>query len=414
MSSYSNADSPAAKSFDRNHYLISWVISLIVIVGLVGGVNLIVDPEARFLIIDKEGFNLVKTSLATNSRKGKANALRQCDYDTLVLGASSAETGITRQHKVLREAKYYNASLRGGSMYEMRRMAEYALQHQDLKAVVLGLDFSTFSSRIVFLEDFADSPLAEDTSIASLARYLFSLRTFRYSLETVRLNVRGDAKGRFCNDSGENKRTYEIEEASKAFGFILRSYARDQFSNYIAGDLHFTNLAALLEELRAANVAVYAFISPTHVLQNELIREMGLRDEYEDWKRKLARIFAEGDTTGPKQPQAVLWDFSGYNAVNTEVIPDVDSGVYLQQYSDPVHFEQEVGNQILDRMFELLPEMAASQTDFGIMLTPENVEAVLKQERLDSERFHREHPEQIARLRHLLRSDSGSTGPVAF
>ena len=79
--------------------------------------------------------------LDRDSRNGKANALRQCDYDTVVIGTSRAEIAMATDHPRLSDKKAYNAALKGGSMYEMRRMAEYAMLHQDLDAVLLSLDF---------------------------------------------------------------------------------------------------------------------------------------------------------------------------------------------------------------------------------------------------------------------------------
>jgi hypothetical protein len=414
MLSHSNPVSVAGSSAAWPQYLLRYLLTLALVLVLVAGINLIVDPLARFGVVERPGFNQVKIALTTNSRKGKANALRQCDYDTLVLGASTAETGITQQHPVLGASKFYNAALRGGSMYELRRMVGYALQYQRLETVVLGLDFSTFSSSIVFLDDFADSPLAEEVSIGSLVRYLFSIETLKMSVATVRWNVSGNARAFFCTDNGQHKRTYELIEAREAFDFILRSYAEEQFSNYGAGDLHFQQLAAMLQELRAANVAVYAFISPAQVIHRELVTEIGLLDEYENWKRQLAQIFAAANGAEPDAPAAVLWDFSGYSPITTEAIPVKQSGKFMQWYSDPVHFEPKVGNLILDRMFGLPPASSESAVDFGVVLTPQNVEALLAKERRDSERYRREHPEELAHLQNLLPGDSGGTKSLAF
>lgn len=414
MISHSNAASAAGSFAVWRQYLLSYLLTLALALVLVAGINLIVDPQARFSVVERPGFNQVKIALTPNGRKGKANALRQCDYDTLVLGASTAETGITQQHPVLGASKFYNAALRGGSMYELRRMVQYALRYQQLDAVVLGLDFSTFSSSIVFLDDFADSPLSEVVSTGSLVRYLFSVQTLNMSVATVRWNASGNAKAFFCADNGQHKRTYELVEAREAFDFILRSYAEEQFSNYGAGDLHFQQLAAMLQELRSANVAVYAFISPAQVIHRELVAEMGLLDEYENWKRQLAQIFAAANSAVPERPAAVLWDFSGYSQITTEAIPAGKSGKFMRWYSDPVHFEPKVGNLILDRIFGLPPESNESAVDFGVVLTPENVEALLEQERRDSERYRREHPEELVHLQNLLSGGAGGTKSLAF
>jgi hypothetical protein len=402
MLSKSDTDSPSSAGKNPPGYLSLFLLNILLICALVAVFNLIVDPAARTLLVDKPGFNQVKIGLPANSRKGKANVIRQCDYDAIVLGSSDAETGIAVAHPALSKKKAYNAALRGGSPYEIRRMVEYALQHQKLKGVVLGLDFSTFNSRVLFLDDFADSPLAETVSLDSLARYLFSLRTFTRSVETLRWNAQANAADLLCSDNGEHKGSYEIPAARKTFDFILGKYGSDQYSNYVPGDLHFQHLAILLQELIAADVAVYAFISPSHFIQLELITEMGLIDEYEDWQRQLVRVFTEANRNVPEQRQAVLWDFAGYSQITTEKVPSLDGEKFMHWYTDPVHYNQNVGNLMLDYMFGLQPDEGVKPLSFGTRLTAENIEAVIEDQQRDSERYRRENPEEIVHLQETL------------
>jgi len=415
MLSKSDTDGPSKAGKDSHGYLPLFLTSILLISALVAAFNLVVDPAARTLLVDKPGFNQVKIGLPGNSRKGKANALRQCDYDALILGTSDAETGISVAHPALGESRAYNAALRGASPYEIRRLVDYALQHQQLKVAVLGLDFSTFNTRVISLDDFADSPLAETVSLDSMGRYLFSLRTFSRSVDTLWRNSQGNAADLLCSDNGEHKASYEIPPARKAFNFILSGYARDQYSNYVPGELHFQHLAALLQQLIAADVPVYAFISPSHLIQLELISEMGLLDDYEDWERHLVRIFAEANRNVPEQRQAILWDFAGYSPITTEKVPALDGEKYMRWYSDPVHYNQNVGNLMLDYMFGLQAEAGVTRPSFGTRLTVENVETVIAATQRDLERYRRDNPEEIAQLNETLRSlhiktsESGAT-----
>lgn len=363
---------------------------------------MITDPQARFLIIDKPGFNRVKVALRTNSRQGKANALRQCNYDAIVLGASRAETAIAVNQPALRNSKAYNAALRGGTMYEMAHMAEYAVQHQDLELVLLSIDFEGFDSNVPFREDFSESPLAKTVSLAATMRHLFSIQTFRESFVTIKLNSEGDIA--ICADNGEHKRTYELAAARVAFDFLLRKYAQEIYSNYGSDDLHYQYLKNLLRNMAKANVRVYAFISPVHVTHLELLTEMGMHDEYESWKRRVVKVFDEANRTTPRAMQATLWDFSGYNEITTEKVPFPEDRKFMQWYTDSSHYNQYIGGLMMDRMFGLESDKSITASPFGTPLTPDNVESVLEKERVDSERYRRDNADEILRIQTMLQN----------
>jgi len=396
----SKANKPPGTSTDWRRYLAWYLSTLLIACALVAGFNAIIDPEARLLIVDKPGFNQAKIALQTNSRKGKATALRQCGYNTIALGTSRAETAIAVDHPALKDGRTYNAALRGGTIYEMRRLAEYATRHGNLKQLVLGLDFESFNAQIPFAEDFAESPLAETVSVASLARYLVSVRTLRLSLVTVAWNIKG--KAILCSDSGEHKRTYELEAARKTFDFILRRYAIGNYSDYILGEQGIQNLATLLNELAHADVKVYAYISPVHVTHLELMAEMNLSKDYENWKRKLVALFAEVNRDLPEQQQMALWDFSGYSEISTEKVPGPEQQKFMRWYDDSSHFNRSVGGLILDRMLGTQPGESVTRETFGVMLTPDNIDLQIEADQRNSKLYRLYNPDEILRLQNML------------
>ena len=136
--------------------------------SVVISINAVVDPHGRLLLVDKTGFNELKLTVPFDNRTGKALALRQCDYDTIILGTSRAESGIAVDQPPFDAARTYNAALKAATMYEMRRLVEYALQYRSLRRVVIGLDFVSFNERAISFDDFDDSPLASPPSAGSL------------------------------------------------------------------------------------------------------------------------------------------------------------------------------------------------------------------------------------------------------
>lgn len=71
-----------------------------------------------------------------------------------------------------------------------------------------------------------------------------------------------------------------------------------------------------------------------------------------------------------------LWNFAGYSSVTTSYLGPA-SQWENNYFSDPYHFNRLVGDLILDKLTgQRLAAIPAPQ-DFGIILTPENVEEVL-------------------------------------
>ena len=391
------------KSNDERGFYLHWLAAFFLLLALcVAGFNTIIDPRGVFLFVDQPGFNQAKVTLSRNSRQGKATALRQCGFDALILGTSRAETAIPMQDEALSGLNPYNAALRGGTVYEMRRMGSYALEQGRLKAAVISLDFESFNARIPFTEDFQESSLAEKLSIDAIARYLFSQHTVMQSWTTLLANIRGVTNT--CDDRGEYRRSRELEAARITFDYILRTYRKGHYSDYVAGNFHFQHFEALLKELREAGVETYLFISPVHVTQLELMTELQLIDDYENWKRQLVSSVTNVNRDVPDQEPLLLWDFSGYNDITTELVPDPERQRFMRYYEDSSHYNQHVGSIILERMLGTEPVAETSAGQFGVVLTHANIDEQIAADRLGSATYRRANPAEIARLRTMLES----------
>ena len=79
--------------------------------------------------------------------------------------------------------------------------------------------------------------------------------------------------------------------------------------------------------------------------------------DFENWKREIVAI-------------TPVWDFSGYNSITTE---PVAKG--MKNYLDSSHYSSEVGNLILNRLFNYQEETVTA--DFGILITQENIQSHL-------------------------------------
>ncbi|MDD5103963.1 MAG: hypothetical protein PHX93_06250 [Candidatus Peribacteraceae bacterium] len=136
-------------------------------------------------------------------------------------------------------------------------------------------------------------------------------------------------------------------------------------------------------------IQMYIFISPLRAPYEESeYRRIGF-EKTEQWKRDLMRLLTEEKRrSGYTHP---LWDFSGYNTVTLEEVPP--SGVFydMRWFSDAAHFKEVTGAMILDRLFDTCAEPCEIPEDFGVQLTPENIEEHLAKVRADRVEYLQTH-----------------------
>jgi hypothetical protein len=139
---------------------------------------------------------------------------------------------------------------------------------------------------------------------------------------------------------------------------------------------------------------VRLYINPTHAMTQDVLFWSGKWNSMEQWQRTLAAQVASARKSGC---DVKLFDFSGYNSVTTEAIPQVTQRKDMLYYWEPSHYRANVGRMVIQRMFGGTGDEAPS--DFGVELTPSIMEQHLGSVRQARDRYHDQHPveSQISR-----------------
>ncbi len=385
-------------------YLLVCGIIFLVLLALAGSINLLVDPDGRLRIVDIEGFNQIKVALKHDSRQGKAVALEQCDYDVIMLGSSTAEIGLSPSSAEFGGKSAFNAALKASSTYELYRMAEFTALLNNPEAVVIGLDFYAFNQGQTFAEDYEQSVLAKTADGWGLARYALSIKTLRAAAVTVNWNIRDIAKG--CAHNGQQTvvQSYAGAKGSRgAFDFIQERYMSNPttYGNYRLGTKNLREFEEVLRLYVNRGTHVYLFVSPVHAALLTLIKELGLQPQYGEWERELVRMVARVNAELSPAKPLVLWDFSGYSGIATEVVPDGAEVTTMESWRDPPHYKPHVGDMILARIMGT-ESARAIPPDFGILLTPDNIETVLAERSAAALRYAQTDPDEVANTRRLV------------
>jgi hypothetical protein len=241
-----------------------------------------------------------------------------------------------------------------------------------------------------------------------LPRNLFSLRGVEDSLLTVMGNTVGYPRV-FAEENGFDNGLYR--GANYDYPDNFKKMLRDHFfinpKTYAAFEYdhdRIGQLKKLLADLRDEVCAIRLYVSPIHARQILSLQALGLLDTYWEWKRDLAKIVAEINIDQLGNKQVELWDFGGFNSITTEAVPVKGSNKKMNWYWDSSHFTSQTGDMIFCRIFcRDKTCKSCGPRDFGVLLTPLQVDTVIAADTLRCDRFRQENPDDGAEVVRIAR-----------
>jgi hypothetical protein len=147
------------------------------------------------------------------------------------------------------------------------------------------------------------------------------------------------------------------------------------YKNYHLSKEELNNFKAIVDECKKRNISIKVFFSPVHAAHLEAIHTAGLWPTFEEWKRKVIEI-------------TPAWDFSDYTRITTEPINDD-----MENFVDSVHYDPQIGDLILNRLYNYDKETVPS--NFGLYITPVNIESHLTKIRAQRQAWLKTHPATV-------------------
>jgi hypothetical protein len=252
---------------------------------------------------------------------------------------------------------------------------EHAIANQDqLKKVILGIDFFMFNQNLKNQATFSEKRLEKHTIIVSdLINSLFSIDAVDASQKTIAASGKvpdlkdgyGDNGFRPNRNMNDDKTKWRVKQSLGVYFSFHNNYELSQ--NFL------DDLRKIVELCQKNNIELIVFISPSHAVQWEAVRTTKRWDVLENWKREIVKI-------------TPVWDFSGYNSITTEAIQD-----RMDNYVDDSHYKPSIGDRILGRVMG----KNDSTQDFGVLITPENIEQELQKTRTNRENWAKSNPDLI-------------------
>lgn len=144
------------------------------------------------------------------------------------------------------------------------------------------------------------------------------------------------------------------------FKRVMKMYLTEKtlYKDYNLSEEELAAFKSIVDTCKQRNIKLKVFIAPVHAAQLEVINRAGIWSQFEDWKRKIANI-------------TPVWDFSSYSNLTIEPIGDE-----MKNFVDSVHYQDEVGNLIMERIYNYQTEKVPQ--NFGKLISPNNIEPHLK------------------------------------
>ena len=396
-------------------YLRIWFLALLIL--LIGAVtlNYWVDPYGLYRPYSEGGW---KPNGAAQGELVKPYLALKHSPHTLILGNSRAEVGFDPADVAWPESAQpiYNLALPGTGTRVARRLFEHVLAAHPPKTIVLGVDFMDFLvspdvsnkwepeiiHRLLITPDGQINNKRWLQMMLDGAITLASLNAVLHSIDTVRMHGRTEVA--HLTATGFNP-MHDYSRIARNEGYFnlfrqrdienMRVYQKrpkNLFSRGTHTSPAFEDVTAILDAAHAHGIQVKVVIYPYHAHLLEIFRITNCWDIFEDWKRELTLRVATHS-----RDQVTLWDFSGYHRYARETVPPVgDKQSVVPDYWEAGHFKKELGHQILARL------SGTGEADFGVALTPENINAHLLAIRQDGVKYRLERSAEISQLEGLV------------
>ena len=367
-----------------NLSLISFILLGLLLITVL---NLAIDPYGVHNAPKILKLNYLKPVQYNNIKLFKAVKVAQIKPKTVFLGSSRTGIGLDPTHPVITNLPSYNLALVGSNIYEINHYLKHAIANQpQLNTVVLGIDFFMFNA---FHQNGADFNLdrLNKTAITNqdFLNTVLSTDALVSSIETIQANIKPQ-EYKLLNSNGLHYTSYLTQpNISKKFKNTISAYLNKggAYYQYQISQEFLARFQEIVELCQQNNIDLKVFISPSHATQWEAIYTAGIWSEFEQWKRKIVKI-------------TPVWDFSGYNSITTETISKE-----MVNYWDSSHYTKAVGDLILNRIFQYREETVPQ--DFGILITPQNIESHLLEIQSQRQAWIENNPETLKFVNNLKR-----------
>lgn len=388
----------------------AWLSGTVVVLLLIAGLNVAVDPFFMFGVPLICGFNQYKPATQGREVLAKPALLLQVKPHTVLVGTSKVQVGLNPNSPVWQpeDQPVFNAGLPGRTSPATLATVETALAAASVHRVLVLLEPADlleppapFTPAVAFghtgwsrLQDMLNATLTRDALEASF-------QTLAGQWTDIPRGLRPDGQmydGIFRGPTG-------AEGPGALFGQKMPLNA-EHIANIahrlaIQPSVSVAQLSVVQQIIalcQAKGVALDLALAPVHADLLRLIDLAGLWPRYLFMRELLVQTIAEAP--GPVR----LWNFTGFNAYSTEPVPLLGRRApALRWFWEPNHFRPEYGELLLETIYH-------GREGIGALLTPDDLAALNQAQTTAMERDHAAQPAEWARAAAALAKAQAKPG----
>ena len=339
-------------------WLWMFVCILLLIALLIAGLNVLVDPFGAF---GDPVMDWASANETNNPRVAKIAYLdkHHDEYDSYVIGSSSASSYPPEQLNAYTGARFYNLFMYGCDMYDIVQTARYVAEHYEVKNLLINFGPGEGAAYQYESDPYINNLHAAVDRSSPLKFYLkYAFANPNYAFAKLQ-NRRKDTElpqvfDVFDAETGSyDKRVRDVEPISDLASYRASNKSFDNFTSkhqeLARIDLCIEAVKELKAECDARGIRLIVSFEPLYEprLANWNVKELG------------AFLTRMADVTD-------FWCFS-FNSVAADP----------RYYYDSSHFRNAVGEMILARMFQ--DDRKYVPDDFGQYVTRETVSQLVSQ-----------------------------------
>ena len=385
----------SSKKGNFSLYFFTMGVSALLLLTVIVTLNYVVDP---YFIHQWDSPLLRRLSPAQQKIMpwAKTYAAYRYQPEVIFLGSSRTEIGLPTDSHLFPGKRVFNLAISGASVGDAVNMLKHTAFFHRPEIVVWGLDYGWQFREKTGNTDFGKELVAEGP-------YYPIRRTFLNIKRSISMAMAGDTIKILFGESEQSCKSllaYYGHKSSECLEVIMRNEGGTEkaFEEVLKKKEPLgnpENVAATIQlldqttEEYCRNGTVFRFyLQPIHALA-ELSYWNTLTEDLDNWKRALVQLI---DTRRKGGCDIRLYDFSGFNSITSEEIPQKTGKATMQNYWEQSHYRSEVGFRILE---ELLGKgNRGAENTFGVELNGATIEQHLLNFRQSRWQYITEHPKE--------------------
>ena len=347
--------------------------------------NLIADPFWYYRIVEIQGFNQVKSKFQFFERQYKPLILDKEKPHAIILGSSYSEIGLDPLHPGLAKngSKTYNFGMINAHWDEVICNFHFAIQSSPINQIVLGID----------ARELKNYDCSEKIELMKQPHHMRNLMSLEATIQSFKVLGRQGSHEATHTREGLFFYGRGTSNTKEAFKIQFRKNGKCQPPNdkpkpkEKSAGLDLAGLRDVIRNILKKNIFTKIIINPMHTYNYENL--IGCKGETNYWDILYQIAEALEQETSQNRNLIELWDFTGYNKLMAQSVSPAEETQYWQ---DPRHYNFELGNFFLNRMFGVKSSEKQEINNLGVQITTKNIYQHMEKIHQEREKFINDNP----------------------